>query len=70
MIDLLALRNIRSHQIIVKFMIPTALVGFGAGFIVPLFTLFFKLRFSATMEQIGIISALGNVTLATCRASV
>ena len=63
MADLLALRNIRSHEIIIKFMIPTALIGFGAGFIVPLFTLFFKLRFSATMEQIGVISALGSVAL-------
>jgi len=63
MTDLLTLRNIRSHEIIIKFMIPTALIGFGAGFIVPLFTLFFKLRFSATMEQIGIISALGSVAL-------
>ncbi|TET65894.1 MFS transporter [Candidatus Bathyarchaeota archaeon] len=63
MVDLLALRNIRSHQAIVKFMIPTALIGFGAGFIVPLFNLFFKLRFSATTGQIGVISALGSVTL-------
>jgi len=64
MIDFLALRNIRSHQTIVKFMIPTALVGFGAGFIVPLLKNFFDLKFHATMEQIGIISALGSVTLA------
>lgn len=63
MVDLLALRNIRSHQLIVKFLIPTGLIGFGAGFIVPLLNNFFKLRFYATTEQIDIISALGNVTL-------
>ena len=64
MIDFLALRNIRSHQVIAKFMIPTCLIGFGAGFTVPLLNNFFDLRFYATMEQIGIISALGSVTLA------
>lgn len=63
MIDLLSLRNIRSHWTILKFMIPAGLIGFGAGFIVPLFNIFFKLRFSATTEQIGIIYALSSVTL-------
>ncbi len=60
---LLGLRNIQSAGTIVKFMIPTALIGFGAGFIVPLFNIFFKLRFTATSEQIGVISALGSVML-------
>ena len=64
MIDFFALRNIRSHQVIAKFMIPTCLIGFGAGFTVPLLNNFFNLKFHATMEQIGIISALGSVTLA------
>jgi MFS family permease len=60
---LLGLKNIRSPRIIIKFMIPTALIGFGAGFIVPLINLFFKVRFLASTEQIGIISALGSITL-------
>lgn len=63
MVDLLSFRNIRSHWTILKFMIPSGLIGFGAGFIVPLFNIFFKLKFSATTEQIGIISAFSNVTL-------
>jgi len=63
MVDLLALRNIRSRGIIVKFMIPTGIIGFGAGFIVPLLNLFFQLKFSATAEHIGVIFALGSVTL-------
>ncbi|UCB60572.1 MAG: MFS transporter, partial [Candidatus Bathyarchaeota archaeon] len=63
MVDLMNLRNIQSHRIILKFMIPTALIGFGAGFIVPLFSLFFKLKFFATTEQIGVLSALSNVAL-------
>lgn len=61
---LLGLRNIQSPKIIVKFMIPTGLIGFGAGFIVPLFNIFFKHRFGASSEQIGVIFALGNITLA------
>jgi len=61
--DLLSLRNIQSHKTILKFMIPTGIVGFGAGFIVPLLNLFLKLKFFATLEQIGIISSLSSVTL-------
>jgi MFS family permease len=60
---LLGLKNIKSPQTIIKFMIPTALIGFGAGFIVPLINLFFKHKFSASSEQIGVISALGSITL-------
>jgi MFS family permease len=61
--DLLILRNIRSGKTILKFIIPVGLIGFGAGFIVPLFNLFFSLKFSATNEQIGLMFALSNVTL-------
>jgi len=60
---LLSLRNIKSPSTIVKFMIPTGIIGFGAGFIVPLFNIFFELKFVATPEQVGAIFALGNVTL-------
>jgi MFS family permease len=63
MVDLLSLRNVRSPRTILKFMIPTAIIGFGAGFIVPLFNVFFKKRFLATPEQVGLMSALSNVTL-------
>ena len=61
--DLISFRNIRSHRTILKFMIPTAMIGFGAGFIVPLFNLFFSLKFSASLEQIGLISSLSSITL-------
>jgi MFS family permease len=63
MIDLLALKNIRSSRTIIKFMIPTAIIGLGAGFVVPLVNPFFLDRYKATSVEIGIISALGNVTL-------
>ena len=60
---LLGLKNIKSPRIIIKFMIPAALIGFGAGFIVPLFNIFFYDKLGATSEEIGIISALGSITL-------
>jgi MFS family permease len=63
MSDLLALKNIRSSKTIIKFMIPTAIIGFGAGFVVPLVNPFFLDRYKATSVEIGAISALGNVTL-------
>jgi MFS family permease len=62
--DLLALRNITSSRTILKFMIPTALIGLGAGFVIPLVNPFFKVRYGATPEQIGVVSSLGNITLA------
>jgi len=63
MTDLLNLRNIKSSKTIIKFMIPTALIGLGAGFVIPLVNPFFKNRHGATQEQVGIISSLGNITL-------
>jgi MFS family permease len=63
MVDLLNLRNVRSARMIVKFMIPTAIIGFGAGFIVPLFNVFFSDKFNATAQQVGLMSAMSNVTL-------
>ena len=61
---LLSLKNVQHPFTIIKFMIPVGIIGFGAGFIVPLFSLFFKLKLAATSEQIGAIFALGSVTLA------
>jgi MFS family permease len=63
MIDLLNLRNIKSSKTIIKFMIPTVIGGFGAGFVIPLITPFFLDRYSANSLEIGVISSLGNVTL-------
>lgn len=63
MSELSALRNIKSHRTILKFLIPVGIIGFGAGFIVPLFNLFFSLKFNASTEEIGILTAFGNATL-------
>jgi len=56
-------RRIRSSRTMLKFMIPTALIGLGAGFVVPLVNPFFANRYGATPEQVGVISSLGNITL-------
>jgi MFS family permease len=61
--DLFALKNVKSGRTILKFMLPVGIIGFGAGFIVPLFNIFFKLKFAATTEEIGVLSALSNITL-------
>jgi MFS family permease len=63
MVDLISLRNVKSSRIIIEFMIPTAIIGLGAGFVVPLVVPFFKDRYSASSVDVGIISSLGNVTL-------
>jgi predicted MFS family arabinose efflux permease len=63
MVDLLSLRNVRSPGVIIRFMVPTAIIGFGAGFIVPLFNIFFASKFDATNEQVGLMSALSSITL-------
>ena len=60
---LLSLKNIKSWSTIIKFIIPAAIIGLGAGFVIPLFNVFFKLRYSATSEMVGTIFALGNVTV-------
>jgi len=63
MLDLLSLRNVKSWRTIIMFMVPAGIIGFGAGFIVPLFNVFFKKRFFATAEQVGLMSSMSDLTL-------
>jgi len=58
------LKNIRSRLVIAKLTLTAGLIGLGAGFIVPLFNVFFVRRHEATPEQVGLIFALGDVTVA------
>ena len=60
-----SLKNIRSRLIIGELTLTAGLTGLGAGFIVPLFNVFFIRKHAATPEQIGFIFALGDVTVAT-----
>jgi predicted MFS family arabinose efflux permease len=62
-VDSLRVWKYKSARTILKFMIPTALIGFGAGFVIPLVNIFFNLRYNASSEEVGAISALGNITL-------
>jgi len=60
----LSFKNIRSKLVIGKLTLSAGLIGLGAGFIVPLFNVFFTKKLAATPEQIGFIFALGDVTIA------
>ncbi|NIP67581.1 MFS transporter, partial [Candidatus Bathyarchaeota archaeon] len=59
-----SLENIQSLSLIAKFALTSGLIGLGAGFIVPLFNVFFQEKLGATTEQIGLIFALGSIALA------
>jgi MFS family permease len=60
----LSLKTIRSRVVIGKLVFTAALIGLGAGLIVPFFNVFFRNKLEATLEQIGIIFALGNISVA------
>jgi len=62
--QILSLKNIQSGLTVLKLILTTGLIGFGAGFIVPLFNMFFANKLHASEEQIGVIFALGQVALA------
>jgi len=62
--QLLFLKNIQSGPTVLKLILTTGLIGFGAGFIVPLFNMYFANKLHATTEQVGTIFALGQVALA------
>lgn len=59
-----SLKGIQSYSLIFKFVLTAGLIGFGAGYIVPLFNIFFASKFLATDEQVGIIYAFGQIALA------
>ena len=58
-----SLKGIKSYSVISKLILTAGLIGFGAGYIVPLFNVFFAGKFMATDEQVGIIFALGQIAL-------
>jgi MFS family permease len=58
-----SLKGIKSYSVISKLVLTAGLIGFGAGYIVPLFNVFFAGKFMATDEQVGIIFALGQIAL-------
>jgi predicted MFS family arabinose efflux permease len=60
----LSLKTVQSRAVIGKLILTAGLIGLGAGLIVPFFNVFFRNKLGATSEQIGIIFALGNISVA------
>jgi MFS family permease len=58
-----SLKGIKSYSVISRLVLTAGLIGFGAGYIVPLFNVFFAGKFMATDEQVGVIFALGQIAL-------
>jgi|Deesub1362B_J571_1020462.scaffolds.fasta_scaffold11355_2 MFS family permease len=54
----------KSAKIIAKFCLTGALIGFGAGFIIPLFSLWFYLKFGLGGIILGPLFAISNAVMA------
>jgi len=53
----------KSFGMILRFGIPAALIGFGAGFIIPLFSLWFYLRFGLGGLVLGPLFGISNLLI-------
>lgn len=58
--DLLRLRS----SWLLKRLLPDALIGLGAGLIIPLFSLWFYLKFHVSLASLSVVYAASNATLA------
>jgi MFS family permease len=61
----LGLKNVTNWDFIGKYASTVTVVGLGAGVIVMFFNLFFKYRFSAGSEVIGIIFGINTIVLSS-----
>ncbi|MEW5937380.1 MAG: MFS transporter [Candidatus Thermoplasmatota archaeon] len=52
------------RRLIMKFSLPMAVIGFGAGFVIPYFQVFFELRFHAPVELIGAAFMIEHLVMA------
>jgi MFS family permease len=55
--------NIKNPDLIMKLSIPAAIIGFGAGFTLPLMNVFFQEGLGTTEVEIGVIFAAGQALL-------
>jgi len=55
---------VKSRRVITKFVVTGALIGFGAGFIIPLFSLWFYLKFHVGGSFLGPLYASASVVMA------
>ena len=62
-VSLRDLSRLRSSWLL-KRLLPEALIGLGAGVIIPLFSLWFYLKFHINIASLGIVYAISNATLA------
>jgi len=65
-IERLSLRDLgrlRSSWLL-KRLIPEAIIGLGAGIIIPLFSLWFYLKFHVNLASLSLVYAISNATLA------
>jgi MFS family permease len=54
----------RGFKFIVKFSIPMMMIGFGAGFVVPFFQLYYKLKFDVAISEIAWLFAATQIAMA------
>ncbi|WP_291999895.1 MFS transporter [Caldivirga sp.] len=62
-VSLRELRELKSSWLL-KRLLPESLIGLGAGVIIPLFSLWFYLKFHVSLSNLGIVYAASNATLA------
>ncbi len=54
----------RGLKFIVRFSIPMMMIGFGAGFVVPFFQLYYKLKFDVEVSEIAWLFAATQIAMA------
>jgi MFS family permease len=54
----------RGLKFIVRFSVPMMMIGFGAGFVVPFFQLYYKLKFDVDVSEIAWLFAATQVAMA------
>jgi MFS family permease len=54
----------RGLRFIVKFSVPMMMIGFGAGFVVPFFQLYYKIKFDVEISEIAWLFAATQIAMA------
>ena len=54
----------RAWRWIAMFAVPQAIIGFGAGFVIPYFQIYFELRFDVSIELVAIAFTLNSLVMA------
>jgi len=62
--DNINIRNFSFLKSVIKIIVAATIVNFGASFILPFFPIYFKSRFNAGTQYIGLLFSLSNIPLA------